>query len=193
MADERLIPAGIRDANTLALNELIDRMGTVDLTPLLVYIINDVTEAALPLLLEQFHVAGNEGGRLAENATNRRYLLRIAIELHRMKGTPAGLKYVIAAAGFGNVTIIERAGEVSYGGVASYDGLYSYGPDNGMWAEYVLIMDRAITNEQAELIAALCKEYAPARCRLRQINYTAVSLRYNGGANFDGNYNFGAI
>lgn len=101
MADERLIPAGIRDANTLALNDLIDRMGTVDLTPLLVYIIDDVTASALPHLLEQFHVAGLEGGRLAENDTNRRALLKRAIALHRLKGTPAGLKMALASLGFG--------------------------------------------------------------------------------------------
>lgn len=193
MADARLIPPGIRDASTLALNELIDRMGTVDLTPLLVYIIDDVTASALPHMLEQFHVAGLEGGRLAENDTNRRALLKRAIALHRLKGTPAGLKQAIAESGFGDVTIIERTGEVYYSGVANYDGIYTHGTEGGAWAEYVLIMQRAVTNDQSVLIQALCDEFAPARCRLREINYTAVAVRYNGEHAYNGNYNHGTI
>lgn len=193
MADERLIPPGIRDASTLALNSLIDRMGTVDLTPMLVYLVDNVVASALPHLLEQFHVAGTEGGTLAENATNRRSLIKRAIALHRIKGTPAGLKQAISDAGFGAVEIIERPGELKYNGAARYDGLHTYGPDADEWAEYHLTMSRPVTHDQAELIRALCYEFAPARCLLKNIVYTEAALRYNGAARYDGSYNYGTI
>lgn len=94
MADKRLIPNGIHDISTEAFNELIDRLGTLDLTPLLVYIIDDVDASALPHLAEQFHVAGLEGWELAETEEEKRTLIKKAIELHRYKGTLWAVKHV---------------------------------------------------------------------------------------------------
>lgn len=193
MADERLIPAGIRDESTLALNVLVDRMGTVDLTPLLIYIIDNVAVSALPVLLEQFHVAGNEGGRLAENETNQRNLLKRAIALHRLKGTPAGVKQAIAETGFGVAEIVENPGILSYDGVRYYNGHFTYGPEGNEWAEYILIMSRPVTNDQVQLLRALCEEFAPARCHLKLIDYTEAALRYDGTKFYNGFYNHGVI
>lgn len=219
MADERLIPAGIRDKSNLALNKLIDQATTIDLTPLLVYIIDNVDASALPHLIEQFHVAGNEGGRLAENETLKRALLKRAIDIHRMKGTPAGVRQALTEIGFGgketlyltdqldqdiydrygrlifsweeeNLTIIERSGDIHYDGSVIYDGLYNYASIGG-WAEYTIVLLRPITNDQAALIQTLCKEFAPARCHLRAINWTQAVLRYNAESNYDGIYNHG--
>jgi len=192
MVDNRLIPAGIRDESTIALNSLIDRMGSVDLTPLLVYIIDNVTETALPHLIQQFHVAGLEGGRLAENATIKRALLKKAIALHRLKGTPAGIKQALAEMGFGDAVILERSADIHYDGAVSYDGVRHYASDEG-WAEYILTIGRPVTNDQAELIQSLCKEFAPARCHLASINYTQAALRYNGEHLYNGGYNHGTI
>jgi len=96
MADSRLIPAGIRDANTLALNELIDRMGTVDLTPLLVYLIDNVASSALPHLAEQFNVTGYEGWLQTTNTAERLALIKSAIAKHYYKGTPYAIKQALA-------------------------------------------------------------------------------------------------
>lgn len=193
MADRRLIPESIRDASTLAMNELIDRLGSLDIAPLLIYMVDYVEATALPLLIEQFHVAGNEGANLAENDTNRRSLVKRAIAIHRLKGTPASLKQAIHDAGFGDTEIVERPGELRYDGRAKYDGLHTYGPDPGEWAEYHLIMSRPVTHDQALLIRALCDEFAPARCHLKSIVYTEAALRYNGQARYDGSYNYGTI
>lgn len=192
MADERLIPAGIRDASNLALNELADRMGTVDLTPILIYDVDDVAESALPHLIEQFHIAGLEGARLAENATNKRELIKRSIALHRLKGTPAGIKQALSTIGLGDATIIERSGDLHYGGTGSFDGVYHYASTTG-WAEYVLTVGRPITNDQAALTWDLCREFAPARCLLTAINYTQAALRYNGEKIYNGSYNHGVI
>lgn len=89
MADKRLIPAGIRDQSTEAFNELIDRLGTLDLTPLLIYIIDHVEASALPHLAWQFHI---EGWELAKTEEEKRALIKKAIELHRHKGTRWAVK-----------------------------------------------------------------------------------------------------
>lgn len=192
-ADIRLIPDSIRDTSTLALNELIDRMGTLDLTPLLVYLIDNVAESALLHLINQFHIAGIEGGALAENATNRRTLVKNAIAIHRKKGTPAGIKRAIAAAGFGDVAIVERPGELTRNGSGRRDALYTHGSNPGQWINYHLIMQRPVTNDQAVLIRDLCSEFAPARCKLVHIVYTEAPLRHNGHGRRDGSYNHGMI
>ncbi|MDK9716751.1 MAG: phage tail protein [Trichlorobacter sp.] len=191
-ADTRLIPDAIRDVSTLALNELIDRMGTLDLTPLLVYLVDNVADSALLHLVEQFHVAGIEGGALAENATNRRTLIKNAIAIHRLKGTPAGIKRAIRDAGFGEVTIIERPGELFHDGTYTRNGLMTHGNGNGAWRNYHIIMHRLITVDQAVLIRALANEFAPVRCKLLQIVYTEAPLRHNGAGYHDGSYSRGA-
>lgn len=191
-ADKRLIPDAIRDASTLALNELIDRMGTLDLTPLLVYLVDDVTASTLLHLIEQFHVAGIEGGTLAENDTNRRSLVKNAIAIHRLKGTPAGVKRSIRDAGFGEVTIIERPGDLFHDGTYTRNGLMTHGSARGAWRNYHIIMHRLITVDQAVLIRKLANEFAPARCRLLQIVYTSVPLRHNGVGYRNGSYTRGA-
>ena len=96
MADKRLIPPGIKDLNTETLNELIDRLGALDLTPLLVYIIDHVDSSALPHLAWQFHI---EGWELAQTIQEKRNLIKSAIELHRYKGTPYAIKRVFQALG----------------------------------------------------------------------------------------------
>jgi len=190
-ADKRLIPDSIRDTSTLAFNELIDRMGTLDLAPLLVYLIDDVTESALLHLVEQFHVVGIEGGALAENATNRRTLIKNAIPIHRLKGTPAGVKGAIRAAGFGEVIIKERTGDLYRDGTYNHDGLMTHGSAGGQWRNYNVIMQRLITNDQAVLIRAVCDEFAPVRCNLLHLIYTDVPLRHNGIGFHNGSYNRG--
>lgn len=192
-ADTRLIPASIRDTSTLALLELIDRMGTLDLTPLLVYLIDDVTESALLHLIDQLHVGGIEGGALAENATNHRTLIKNAIAIHRLKGTPAGIKRAIRDAGFGDVTIIERPGELFHDGTYTRNGLMTHGSAPGAWRNYHIIMHRLITIDQAELIRALANEFAPARCKLISIVYTQTPLRHNGVGYHDGSYSRGIV
>lgn len=96
MADKRLIPDGIRDSSTEAFNELIERLGTLDLTPLLIYIIDNVHASALPHLAWQFHI---EGWELAETEEEKRALIKKAIELHRYKGTKWAVENAIKVLG----------------------------------------------------------------------------------------------
>jgi len=97
MADKRLIPPGIKDLNTETLNELIERLGTLDLTPLLVYIIDHVDSSALPHLAWQFHI---EGWDIAKTEQDKRNLIKRAIELHRYKGTKWAVINALSAAGY---------------------------------------------------------------------------------------------
>ena len=100
MADQRLIPAGIRDVSTLAMNSLIDRLGYVPLDQLLIYLVDNVTASALPHLAEQFSVTGYDGWALAQGETDRRNIIKRAIALHRRKGTLWAVRTAIESLGF---------------------------------------------------------------------------------------------
>lgn len=74
---------------------LTERLERLDLSVLLVYLIDLVGADLLPLLAEQFHVMGDEGWLLANTDEQRRELIRRAIELHRYKGTVWAVKEVL--------------------------------------------------------------------------------------------------
>ena len=93
MANEALIP--IKDESSLAFNELFDRLGTLDLTPLLIYLIDNVEASALPHLAEQFHVTGNEGWKLSSTQEKQRELIKESVKIHKIKGTKAAVKNVL--------------------------------------------------------------------------------------------------
>lgn len=96
MADDRLLPASLRsDPSAQVYNLLGDRLGNMDIAPLLVYLIDTVPAAVLPYLAEQFHVLGHEGWLLATTDLKRRALLKVALELHRYKGTPWAVERVL--------------------------------------------------------------------------------------------------
>lgn len=154
MADERLIPAGIRDESTKAFNELIDRLGTIDLTPLLVYIIDNVDASALPHLAEQFHVMGDEGWKLAESDNERRQLIKNAIELHRYKGTKYALKKVLE--------ILNLRGEILE--------WFDYGGEPYKFKVRVDLLTRGIDEETFNLLKGMILEYKNARSWLERLD-----------------------
>lgn len=71
---------------------LTERLGQLDLSVLLVYLVDLVGAELLPVLAEQFHVMGDEGWLLANTDDQRRTLIKRAVELHRYKGTVWAVK-----------------------------------------------------------------------------------------------------
>lgn len=159
MADQRLIPPGIRDASTVALNELIDRIGTLDITPLLVYLIDSVEETALPHLAEQFSVTGYDGWVLTRGTADQREIIKRAVAIHRRKGTPWAVKQAISALGFtGDITEWFQ-----------YDGLPFH------YRAGVTVTDgRQITVQAMRGLITLIQEYQNTRSRLDIVTVTAV-------------------
>ncbi|AOJ06395.1 phage tail protein I [Burkholderia mayonis] len=192
MADALLPPPLAKDRRFAALAQLAARLDNIDLSPILVYLIDGVDASALPYLAEQFSVMGEDGWSLAESDDARRALIKGAIELHRYKGTPWAVREVIRRLGFGEVELVENIARVSYDGKRRYNGWMVHG-DPGLWAVYrVILRDRAITNDQAALLRATLAAFAPARCELASLEYREVPVRYNGAAHYDGQYNHGS-
>jgi phage tail P2-like protein len=94
---KNLLPANLQgDKNIEAICSAIDKVFTLEngLSKLLVYLIDQVEESALPFLAWQFHV---EGFDQAQTIQEKRNLIKNAIELHRYKGTPHAIKKVFQA------------------------------------------------------------------------------------------------
>lgn len=162
------------DISLRTLGRLAGRLDNIDLSVLMVFLVDIVDSSALPWLGEQFSLSG-DGWELAESDDVRRMLIKAAIELHRYKGTPWSIREVIRRFGFGEVDLIEGTGRLSYDGNRSYSGLFVHG-DATAWAVYRVILKQPITNDQAAMLRQTLAAFAPARCHLVSLEYQSVVI-----------------
>jgi phage tail P2-like protein len=187
-----LPPALARDLSIRVLEDIIRRLSKIDIRPILVYDFAHVEASALDSLAEQFSLTDGDGWDLVESDDARRAMLQNAIELHRYKGTPWAIRELVRRLGFGEIEIIENIGRLNYDGRRQYNGYMVHG-DPDAWPIYrVILLDRALTNEQAERLARALASWAPLRCHLASLEYQSVPIRYNAAAAYDGNYNHGS-
>lgn len=179
-----------RDQRARALAELGLRLDLAELPQLMPRLVDLVAPEHLPLLAESRSILGADGYWLAESDDARRKLIKGAYELHRYKGTPWAIREIVRRLGFGQVQILEGLGNLRHDGRARRNGVYTYGePDR--WAHYRIQMNAPITNDQAALLRQTLAAFAPARCILAALDFTAVALRHNGRAIRDGRFNRG--
>lgn len=134
----------------LAIDLAVKRMTEkVPLEVLLVYLVDNVPAAALPILAAQFDVLGYKGMRLAQTEQDQRNLIKRAIELHRYKGTVWAIEEAIKSIGFTDIKIIEHV--------------------NGHWANFrVEITNNAIQLNDGSVgdIISMIKAYKNTRSHL---------------------------
>lgn len=88
-----LLPPPLRrDVSMRALETVAARLSSLDLAPLVVYDVDNVPASLLPYLAEQFDVLGDAGWDLANTEEERRALIKEAIWLHKIKGTPYAVR-----------------------------------------------------------------------------------------------------
>ncbi|TBV10271.1 phage tail protein [Stutzerimonas kirkiae] len=176
MTDQMLPPPLASDERFALLCQLLDdSLAGIDLTPMLVYLVDTVSAELLPTLAEQFSLLDETTWSGAESEAARRELIKGAVGLHRYKGTPWSLRDMCRRLGLGEIQISE--------GLAA--GLET-------WAQYAILLPNPITNDMAARVRRALIETAPARCRLARLDYQAVALRHNGRIRRDGQYNRGS-
>ncbi|WP_207848874.1 MULTISPECIES: phage tail protein [unclassified Pseudomonas] len=180
MADQELPPALASDERFSILCDLLqESLDGIDINAMLVYLVDLMKPSILPHLADQFSLMDEVAWLLAESDDAKRNLIKSAAELHRFKGTPWAIREVFRVLGFGEIRIDE--------------GVSPGADSDSVWSLYrVALLERVITNEQAAMLRRLLLTVAPARCRLVDLDYQAVPLRYNGLANYDGQYNHGS-
>ncbi|EEI4451968.1 phage tail protein I [Salmonella enterica subsp. enterica serovar Braenderup] len=189
MADKDVLPLApplAADKRFSTLARLAEtRFSGISLTPLLVYLIDMTEPSALPWLAGQLSLTGDNGWSLAESDEAKRELIKNAIELFRYKGTPWSVRQVIRNLGFGEIELREGAVGLEASIAAKY-------PPETHWALYqVILLSTPVTNDQAALIRRTLESFAPARSELAVLDFTAVPIRYNNTAIYDGSYNHG--
>jgi phage tail P2-like protein len=147
VADDRLIPVAVKDDSAAAYNEMAERLGTLDITCLLVYMVDIVPAGALPYLAEQFDVSGNAGWLLADTEEARRSLIKSAIDLHRYKGTEYALRRAIDVLG------------LTY----TVEKWWEYGADPYHFRVTVDVLDSGVSADQQALLTAFIDEYKALR------------------------------
>jgi hypothetical protein len=150
------IQPSINDVRSRALLTLIERMDKIDLTSILVYRLDSVPDSALLFLAWQFDLVAPQwqlGAQITESIDSLRNidtltnldtlsstsgvsgpsdfeslraLLKVAIPLHRTRGTGYAIRIALKPLGWPNVTLLE--GQASWGGT-------SY-PDSEGWAVF---------------------------------------------------------
>ncbi|MGH8350861.1 MAG: phage tail protein [Pseudomonas sp.] len=192
MVKPQLPPALAGDERFSSLCELLgETLDDLDLNAMLVYLVDLVKPALLPILADQFSLLDEAVWLLAESDDAKRNLINNAGELHRYKGTPWAIREVIRLLGFGEVILQEGLNNQVHNGVILRDGSHVHG-DPSAWALYRVFLQRPITNDQAALLRRLLLSVAPARCRLVSLDYQSVAVRHNGFARRDGQYNHGS-
>lgn len=95
--DKLLLPPPLASDERFSVlaNIAAERFAQIDLTALLVYLVDIVDASALPSLAGQFHVQRLEGWLFAANEQEKRELIKQAIELHKYKGTPWAVRRVL--------------------------------------------------------------------------------------------------
>ncbi len=190
---ELQIPSSIDDSRSQALMGLIERLGEIDLTPLLVYRIDSVPSAALPFLAWQFDILSPLWQTVAPVITSvdaitnvdllididtlteassvgaaqqrvtiaaQRSLVKMAVQLHRFRGTPWSIKNALATLGWVNVSLLE--GQASWGGI-------QYPSDEG-WAVFRAVIqlgpDQTIEPSAPDLAVSAISFFKPSRSLL---------------------------
>ena len=87
----------LNDISSKVFDELFSRFQDLDTDSLLVYLIESVDESALVHLADQFHIMGNEGWLQIKTESEKREIIKNAIELHRYKGTKYALVKVLSS------------------------------------------------------------------------------------------------
>lgn len=95
--DKLLLPPPLASDERFSIlaNIAAERFAQLDMTTLLVYLVDVVDASALPSLAEQFHVQGLEGWLFASDEQEKRELIKQAIELHKYKGTVWAVRRVL--------------------------------------------------------------------------------------------------
>lgn len=176
------------DPHYTALAELGKRLNLAQKRQIMTNLVELLDDKFIDILAEKWSVTGYDGLLVAESNSTKTSLIRHAVQLHRFKGTPWGIREVLRTLGFGDIEIDEGLKARDY---ASHQVVAKI-PKEEHWACYAIRLSQPITNDQASHIRKTLINFAPARCILAVLDYKAVPIRYNNKVKYDGKYNHGS-
>jgi phage tail P2-like protein len=161
---DSLLPAHLRNAEHLAAFEQVwsDRVETIDITTLMMYMVDSCSPKALPFLADQFNILTLRSWKLTTTDDQRRALIKVAIKTRGNIGTVDAVKTAIASLGFDPTHLVERCGLPG-------------DPVHG-WAQFKMaftIHELTVTDPALFLLLSqLIEDSKPARCQYMGLDYT---------------------
>lgn len=135
----------------------------MNVSQLLLYFVDVVNPAVLPILAQEFDVLGIKGWDFATTTDAQRALIKKAIELHKYKGTPWAIEQVILQAGLTGGVLQENVGS---------------DPDTG-WAIFRVVLDTSVILPDPVQVAnaiTLINLYKNQRSVLEGLLYTGFNF-----------------
>lgn len=175
---DRPLATGIQGAaHLVAFDDLAkQRFESLDLSSILMFVIDTAPASALPFLASQFNVLGWRGWNIATTESDKRELLKKAIELNRRKGTVWAIKEACKSVGFEDAEVIEGVG-VDYDGTYNHDSSITYG-SGANWFNFRVIIqigsDVEINQSSNQNVRELILAYKNARSILTDISYRLI-------------------
>lgn len=145
-----------------------DMLAEIDLSKLLVYMIDTVDASVIPTLAEQFDVLGYNGMRMAQTEAAQRALLKNAIVLHKYKGTEWAITQALQSLGFTDIRLKKGLAD-------GYDHWAKFGIE-------ITNTNVVLTEQSVADITAVVNAYKRAVCVLEEISMT---LQVNDTLNLD--------
>ena len=176
-----------REAKYKALADLSLGLNKLENSKVMTTLVELIDDDFISLLAEKWSVTGYDGAFITDSDNSKRSLIRVAIELHRYKGTPWSIREVCRRLGFGDIEIDEGLKARAY----NHKFVQTI-PLSDKWAYYAIRLNQPITNDQAQQLRKILRNFAPARCTLAVLDYKSVPLRYNKKARYNGSYNHGS-
>lgn len=134
-------------------NIAAERFAQLDLTALMVYLVDLVDASALPALAEQFHVQGLEGWLFTTDEREKRELIKQAIELHKYKGTIWAVRRVLE--------ILSLPGTISE--------WFEYGGRAYFFKVNITLEEKGLNEDEFNALITLIHEYKNVRSKLESI------------------------
>ncbi|AUH53243.1 hypothetical protein CXB49_21870 [Chromobacterium sp. ATCC 53434] len=161
---ELLVPLLASDARGRAFDALSARSAAFDLSPVLIYLIDQAPAEILPLLAEQFNVVGPLWAYLPDEAAKRRAIKESAA-WHRAKGSPWSVETALSWAGYA-ATVEDATAPAT------------------RWAEFQLELGEPVSGDALQTVLELTRFAAPARSHLARLygGYDRRLLRASSGS-----------
>lgn len=120
-------------------NVYTQKLSETDISKIMTYIIDLCPENVLYYLASQWDVLGVKGWKFADTIQKKRDLVRKAIPLNKIIGTPRAIIDALNSLGFPDVTIQENLNGAKYNGVYTYNGAINYN-QSYHWAYFRVII-----------------------------------------------------
>lgn len=139
MADNTL-PSSLNQDHIKVYEDIYaQKLSEIDISVIMTYIIDLAPENVLYYLAGQWDVLGAKGWRFADTLQKKRDLVRNAIRLNKIIGTPRAIIDALNALGFPDVTVQEHLVGAIYDGTYTYNGAINYN-QGYHWAYFRVII-----------------------------------------------------